>query len=193
MSGQAAGLILAAGLARRFGSDKLSAKVAGRPLLQHVIDTAAGVPLAPLVVVVGDVERQLDWRGARPLRNPDPGHGLSRSLQIGLAALSGDASVQRVVVLLGDQPLVSALVVERLLATGGAGAVVPRYADGLAGNPVLLERAVWPLAATLTGDRGMSQLFDGRPDLVTYVDVPGVNPDVDTPADLEVLDGAGAD
>jgi CTP:molybdopterin cytidylyltransferase MocA len=65
--------------------------------------------------------------------------------------------------------------------------VVPRY-GGVPGNPVLLERAAWPLATELIGDTGMSQLFRSRPDLVRYVDVPGENPDVDTAGDLRRLE-----
>ncbi|MEP7159356.1 MAG: NTP transferase domain-containing protein, partial [Chloroflexota bacterium] len=64
--------------------------------------------------------------------------------------------------------------------------VVPRY-GGVPGNPALLERAAWPLAVELSGDAGMSQLFRSRPELVRHVDVPGVNPDIDTPADLAAL------
>jgi molybdenum cofactor cytidylyltransferase len=184
-----AGLVLAAGRATRFGSDKLSATLDGRPLLQHVIDAAAAAPLTPLIVIVGDVERRLDWRGARPVRNPDPRRGLSSSLRLGLDELVTDAAVGRVVVLLGDQPRVSVAVIERLLSSAAdRPVIVPRYANGAPGNPVVLERAVWPLAAAISGDRGMSQLFAARPDLVAFVDMPGSNPDVDTPADLAALE-----
>jgi molybdenum cofactor cytidylyltransferase len=182
-----AGLILAAGLSTRFGGDKLSAELDGRPLLQHVIDAAADVPLTPLVVVVSDVERRLDWRGARPVRNADPGRGLSSSLRIGLEELRGDGAVERVVVLLGDQPRVPMAVIEQLLAARGAPIVVPRYEDG-PGNPVVVHRAAWPLAVTISGDAGMRQLFAARPDLVAYIDVSGGNPDIDTPDDLMKLE-----
>ena len=69
--------------------------------------------------------------------------------------------------------------------------VVPRYSDGRTGNPVALEPEAFRLAATLTGDRGMSQLFTEHPHLVRYVDVPGTNPDVDTPTDLAAATRGG--
>jgi CTP:molybdopterin cytidylyltransferase MocA len=53
---------------------------------------------------------------------------------------------------------------------------------------VLLDRTLWPLASGLTGDEGFGRLFAGRPDLLDLVDVPGANPDVDTPADLTHLE-----
>ena len=64
---------------------------------------------------------------------------------------------------------------------------MPRY-SGSPGNPVLLERAAWPLAEGLTGDAGMVQLIRSRPELVRYVDLDGANPDIDTRSDLEALE-----
>jgi len=49
----AAAIILAAGEARRFGTQKLLAPLGGRPLVQHVIDVANASPLAEVVLVVG--------------------------------------------------------------------------------------------------------------------------------------------
>lgn len=193
-----AALVLAAGRGTRFGGQKLLAGLHGRPVLQHVIDAAVGASLAPLVVVVGDdaegLERALSWHAARRLRNPQPERGLAGSLKLGLDALASARPVpERALVLLGDQPLVSVEQL-RLLADQPLDVrrpvVVPRYDDGRRGNPVLLERAAWPLAEALTGDRGMSQLFGDRPMLVREVDVPGSNPDVDTPDDLERLNRA---
>ena len=188
MSSSAAGLILGAGLASRFGSDKLAANFRGKPLLRHAVDAGRAADLSPLVLVA---RTALDWPSVRVIVNPDPQRGLSSSLRLGLAALAEAGEVERVVVLLGDQPLVSAEVIDALLAhptDGERPIVVPRYAGGQPGNPVLLERHAWRLAQALTGDQGMRQLFAARPDLVRYVDVPGTNPDIDTPADLIELD-----
>ena len=56
-------------------------------------------------------------------------------------------------------------------------------------NPVLLDRAVWPLALALEGDRGMGPFIHAAPDRTLVVPVDGDNPDVDTPADLARLEG----
>jgi CTP:molybdopterin cytidylyltransferase MocA len=184
-----AGLILAAGRGSRFGGGKMLALIHGRPMLQHVLDAAAAAKLDPVVAVLGAdatlIERTLAWRGERRLVNPDPDRGLSSSLAIGLNAL-GDQ--QRVLILLGDQPFVSVEHLRTIITAADDGhrpVVVPRYSDGKPGNPVLLEREAFSLAAALTGDRGMSQLFTSDPDLVRYVNVAGTNPDIDTPIDLD--------
>jgi CTP:molybdopterin cytidylyltransferase MocA len=194
MSTACAALILAAGRGSRFGGGKMLALIRGRPMLQHVIDVASAAGLEPIVVVLGAdaslIEKTVDWRAARRVVNPDPDRGLSSSLVIGLRELPDQ---DRIVVLLGDQPFVTAQNLQRI--SGSASdpdhpILVPRYADGKPGNPVRLEREAFPLAAALTGDRGMSQLFMSEPDLVRYVDVPGANPDIDTRADLDTFSRA---
>jgi CTP:molybdopterin cytidylyltransferase MocA len=95
-----------------------------------------------------------------------------------------------VLVLLGDQPRLELAQIDAILAAprdAERPIIVPRYADGRPGNPALLEKDAWPLAEDLTGDRGMVQLFAAHAELVRYVDVPGSNPDVDTPPDLAAL------
>jgi molybdenum cofactor cytidylyltransferase len=187
----AAGLILAAGASTRFGGDKLAAPLRGRPILQHVLDAAAEAGLRPVVLVTARQRTDVQLHGARPVVNPYPARGLSSSLALGLAALAEEDSVERAVVLLGDQPLVSVQAIRQLVAVPADAQrplVVPRYEDGQPGNPVRLDRSAWPMAAALQGDRGMSQLFAARADLVRHVDVAGFNPDVDTPADLAALE-----
>ncbi|HYU49145.1 MAG TPA: NTP transferase domain-containing protein [Candidatus Limnocylindria bacterium] len=193
-----AGLILAAGAATRFGSPKIVARLGDRPMLAHVIDTAKAAGLGPVVVVLGEgavpAGAGLDLASVRVVRNPRPEDGLSSSLRIGLAALRGtEPEVQAALVLLADQPLVRTDVIAALLAgevPPGRTIVVPRYADGGGPNPALLLRAAWPLADEVTGDRGMGPLIAARPELVAEVPVEGGNPDVDTPADLALVEWA---
>ncbi|MDL2334598.1 MAG: nucleotidyltransferase family protein [Chloroflexota bacterium] len=192
---RAAAIVLAAGAGSRFGGQKLLAELNGTPILQYVLNIAATAELDPVVIVLGvDSEAlvtRLWWRDEVRLVNPTPEAGLSSSVRMGLAALElSDA--ERVVVLLGDQPRLSATQLDTILTAPQGAArpfVVPRYA-GVPGNPVLLERAAWPLAAQLTGDAGMAQLFAASPELVRYVDVDGTNPDIDTRRDLADLGSA---
>jgi len=161
-------------------------------MLQHVLDLAAALELNPVVVVLGDDADELgcacSWRRETRVVNDHPEDGISGSVRLGLARLATSAA-ERVLVLLGDQPRLGAVQARRILAVPSDSSrpiVVPRF-DGVAGSPVLLERAAWALAGELRGDRGMSQLFQSRPGLVRFVDIEGPNPDVDTPADLRAL------
>ena len=189
MSVKTSGLILAAGAGRRFGGGKLLAQLDGRPLLQHVLDLAAALSLRPTIVVLGSdadaLEAACRWREEQRIRNENAQQGISSSLRLGLEHLA-DSKAERALVLLADQPMLTAGQARAVLDVAQDGLrpiAVPRY-RGTPGNPVLLEREAWPLAADLRGDRGMSQLIERRPDLVRYVELPGTNPDIDTPAEL---------
>jgi molybdenum cofactor cytidylyltransferase len=197
-------LILAAGQGRRFGGGKLHALFRGHPLLSYVLDVVAVARKRGLlddghVVVAADDERALTLAGAAGLGtviNDAPELGLSRSLRLGLAALEARTTEEAgaALVFLGDQPLVRADVVEALVAAwqqGGGPIVRPRYEGrpDAPGHPVLLDRSIWARARQLEGDRGFSALLDSIPSETVMLDVKGDNPDVDTRADLNALEG----
>jgi molybdenum cofactor cytidylyltransferase len=197
-----AGLVLAAGRSTRFGGrPKLLVQLEGRPILQHVLDAARIGGLDPVVVVLGDeaeaIEAAMVWAGERRVVNPDPAAGLAVSLRVGLDAVAALAPlVGAAVVLLGDQPRTAPSVVAALIAAAeGAPAeaawfVVPDYAGGGGPNPVLIRREGFDAATSATGDRGIGPLISARPERVFRIPVPGTNPDIDTPADLERLRAA---
>ena len=70
----------------------------------------------------------------------------------------------------------------------------PRYARSPdePGHPVLLDRSLWQLADRLKGDAGVGRLLTAGAPGVALIDVSGTNPDVDTPADLHLLEGPTA-
>ena len=192
---KAAGVILAAGAGTRFGGGKLFARIDGAPVLGHVVAAARGAGLDPLVVVLapdGTAHATPFGLGqGEVIVNPEPGRGLSSSLQLGLAAAgAARPPVEAAVVLLGDQPLVRPETIRALLdALDGSAedVAVPRYADGGGANPVALRRPAFRLAAEVIGDRGLGPLLEVAGAHVREVDVAGANPDVDTAADLARL------
>ena len=135
--------------------------------------------------------------GIEPVLNDAPSQGLSRSLQLGLAALErrkpGEPDAGAALVFLADQPLVRLGVVEALVAAwrvGDAGIFRPRYEarPDTPGHPVLLNRSIWHLAHQLDGDHGFAGLANLDSVRVVTLDVAGDNPDIDTPADLQALE-----
>ena len=201
-----AAVVLAAGAGTRFGAEpgsKLLAEVAGRPLLERVLEVVRQFAPVATVVVLGHgaarIEEAIDWAGELRIRNHDPDRGLASSLQIGIDALRAlPESLDGAFIILGDQP---ALRVDVLRALADAAvrarpadrpAVVPRYdaAEG-ARNPVLLLRPAWSWVDDLEGDRGLAPIMAQRPDALLEVPVPGTMPDVDTPEDLERLQRPG--
>lgn len=201
--GRAAAVVLAAGAGSRFGGGKVRARLDGRPLLAHVLAAACEAGVGRVVVVLGrDATAVLDAvRADQPTVldqvlvavNPAPERGLATSLSIGFGAATAAPAPAGVLVVLGDQPRVNPDVIRALCsatAPADAVAVVPRYEEDAAPNPVLLLPAGWPLVASLSGDRGLGPLLAAREARVVWVPVRGANPDVDTPADLAAIASA---
>lgn len=186
-----AGLVLAAGEGRRFGTAvKQLAPLRGRPLLAHAL--AAVAAREPRVVVLGHAAKEIaaavDLGGATPVVCAEWADGQAASLRCGVAAL-GD--VDAAVVVLGDQPRLTREAVEALVAAAepGDAAVRATYA-GVPGHPVLLGRALLDRAGELRGDTGFRDLLRDVP--VRAVEVGGLaDPvDVDTPEALALASKA---
>jgi nicotine blue oxidoreductase len=187
-------ILLAAGAGSRFGGGKLLAPYRGRPLIEASLSNLADAPVDERVVVVGDDAEPLretcESYGFKVVANPDWAQGQSTSVRAGLQSLGPE--VRAAVVLLADQPLVGATVVERLVTAfeKGAKVVVATYGEKPR-NPVLFSREVWPLLmAELSGDEGARSFLRRRPELVARVPCDGVGDpaDVDTAEDLRRLE-----
>jgi molybdenum cofactor cytidylyltransferase len=187
------GLILAAGASSRMGRPKQLLDWGGRPLVRVAAETALAAELDPVLVVVGgaraEVEGALEGLPLSIVANPDYAAGQSTSLRVGIAALGTDSDA--VVVLLGDQPFVSATIVERLVAEWRASAapiVAPLYA-GQRGNPVLFARDVFYELLAIQGDQGARAVLAANPSRVHTVAFDDARPlvDIDTLEDYHRL------
>jgi len=166
-----AAIVLAAGEAHRYGSQKLLASVAGRPLLQHAVGAACASSLSPVVIVLGAdagaIAARLEPGRARIVRNPDYASGQASSLRAGIDAVTAEADAA--VVLLGDQPGVTAALLDALVArqrdTGAAAVVCVQ--DGHRSPPTLLHAELWPAIAALRGDVGAREILARRSDVAT--------------------------
>jgi molybdenum cofactor cytidylyltransferase len=183
-----AAIVLAAGLSRRMGGNKLLAEIEGEPLVARCVRAVLASLARPVVVVTGHeserVRAVLAGDGLRFAQNPEPEAGLSASLRVGLASL--EPGVEGAVVCLADMPWVSAAHVDALLAAFEADArrpiCVPTW-QGRRGNPVLWPARHFAEIAALSGDRGARALIDAHAAEVCTVPVgdAGVTRDVDTP------------
>jgi molybdenum cofactor cytidylyltransferase len=151
-------IVLAAGSSTRLGQPKQVLRLSGRPLLERTLDVARSTMLTHRILVVGgfadDVLALVDTATFEIIYNPDYQTGQASSLRAGIAALPD--SVDGVVVLLGDQPLVQPWLVDDLATNfdpAQSVAVRPRYEDG-PGNPILLGRSLFPELLQIEGDVG---------------------------------------
>ena len=185
-------IVLAAGLAQRFGSSKVLARYRRKPLVRHVVDALDTPNVADIVVVVPRPKtvyaKALAPTRARIVVNEQPAAGMSSSLHVGLHEL--DPATEAVLVALGDQPLIDQSVVESLIhewRRTRAAIVAPLYGEER-GHPVLFDAIVFPELHRVTGDQGARAVIECDPDRVCLVAVTLDAPrDVDTPADLTAL------
>jgi molybdenum cofactor cytidylyltransferase len=187
-----AGLLLAAGGARRFGSQKLLAPLDGAPIARRAAETLAAETDELWVVVgseAGAVRRALGGVSASFVQNERWERGLSSSLVAGIRALGPE--IDAVVIGLGDQPTIDRDVIRRVIAEwrGTGRPIISARYRGVRGHPVLLDRRVFAETSEVSGDVGARDLIARDPGRVAFVDVDGDPPrDVDTTDDLSALE-----
>lgn len=187
-----AALVLAAGRSSRMGAaNKLTERLAGKPIVAHVIDAALEAHVGTVIAVTGHdaeaVRAAIDGRPIPIVHNRHYAEGLSSSLKRGLKALPKDADA--VLVLLGDMPGVTAEHINRLIEAfdpvEGRAIVVATH-KGKRGNPVLWDKRFIPEMMALEGDTGARALIRAHADLAAEVEMrdDAVLIDIDTPEEL---------
>jgi molybdenum cofactor cytidylyltransferase len=193
-------VILAAGASTRLGQPKQLLRLGGVSLVARAAATAVSAALgAPVVVVLGDrPERLTPELTGVPVTialNREWSEGMASSLRAGIAALQqADPSIAAAIVMLCDQPLVTADTLhalrdayDRLPDALAAGS---EYGDGhggvTLGPPCLFSRALFPDLLKLRGAHGAKPVLARLPPArVARVPFPGGDVDIDTPEDWE--------
>lgn len=186
-------VVLAAGRSSRMGRPKLVLKLDGRPILKAVLDVLGQTKVDEVVVVLGAdaarIRKEVRFGRERVVMNEDSAGGMSSSLRLGLKSISPKS--EGILVVLGDQPLVSPATIDKLVdvfAEEDPPVVLPVH-DGARGNPVLFARRVFPEVMKVVGDVGAKSVvkkYGGRV-LEVPVNDAGVLVDVDTPADYDMV------
>jgi molybdenum cofactor cytidylyltransferase len=176
------GVVLAAGGSSRLGTPKQLLPYGDTTLLGACLDVARSCGFDQIIVTLGGSADAV--RTAVPLNDVDLGtvddfgSGCSSSLRVALTMVNPQAS--GIVLLLGDQPGVSPVVVERLLTCASTPIAVCRYDDGI-GHPFWLSRNVFGEIARLHGDKGVWKLIESGRFTVDELPVAGPVPlDIDT-------------
>ncbi|MGQ0485947.1 MAG: NTP transferase domain-containing protein [Hyphomicrobiales bacterium] len=189
-----AAIVLAAGLSKRMGTNKLLADLGGAPMIRRSVEAVRAAGVAPVIAVTGyeagKVAAALDGLGIEIVHNPGYAHGLAASLKRGLAAVPEDADA--VLVCLGDMPRVTPRTIGKLIAAFNPDEhrtiCVPLH-KGVRGNPVLWGRQHFAAMAALGGDRGAKTLMEQAADELVEVEMADscVLLDADTPEELARL------
>lgn len=184
------GVVLAAGSSRRLGQPKQLLPYRDSTLLDQTLRVARRCGFERLVVTLGGsaeaVRAGVDLAGLLTTTVEEHGNGCSASLRVALDFAAPES--EAIVLLLGDQPEVSAGTVRRLIAeSAGRDIAVCRYSDGL-GHPFWLGRNTFDDLKALHGDKAVWKLIDSGRYVVHEIAVDGPVPrDVDTWDDYRAL------
>ncbi|HUB13666.1 MAG TPA: molybdopterin-binding/glycosyltransferase family 2 protein [Acetobacteraceae bacterium] len=191
-----AAVVLAAGRSRRMAPHNklLIADRTGKPMIARVVDNALSSNARPVLVVTGHMAEQVEHAlGGRPVRYvhaADYAEGLAASLKAGIAAVPPECAAA--IVCLGDMPLVTGRMIDRLLAAydpdEGRRIVLPVY-RGKQGNPMLWDRSFFPEILQISGDSGARFLVGKHMEQVAEVEMAddAVLRDFDTTESLATL------
>lgn len=174
-------ILLAAGSARRMGSDKLLADLGGRPLAMHAFEVILAAGFARPIVAVVPGSPVAEWVGAdaRVVESIDHALGMGHSVAAAIHAVPEDWTAA--IICLADMPFVRSETLRMMASKATPDGIVRPSFDGRPGNPVLWGRIHFPALAALSGDRGGRDIMTAHPPVLIACDDPGVMIDIDTP------------
>lgn len=180
-------VIMASGLGKRFGGNKLMADFLGEPLLCRVLAATEGIFSRRVVVTRRqEVAALCRERGIDVVLHDLPHR--SDTVRLGLEALEG---VEHCMFCPGDQPLLRRETVADLVRAGGEEPeAIWRAAWGdTPGSPVLFPQWTFPELLTLPEGKGGGFVISRYPDKLRTLSVSDRHEllDADTPEDLEYL------
>jgi molybdenum cofactor cytidylyltransferase len=141
------------------------------------------------------LQNEVDGLPVHQVVNERWAEGMGSSIRAGLEYLEncdGDGAAEAVVLMLCDQPFVTAAVINVLVKvyrSSGKGIIASEY-NGTMGAPALFGRKYFAELAALSGAAGAKQVIAAHASEVVCVPLPRGTSDVDTPEDYLQLQRA---
>ncbi len=181
-------IVMAAGVGKRFGANKLLADFGGKPLFRWALEAIDGRCFSTVTVVTGHgpVAAAAEELGFRVVCNDRPEDGVSRTIRLGLQA-AGECG--GALFMTADQPLLTAetlrALTERFMEEPQC--IFAASHNGMRGNPCLFPRDFFGELCALQGDTGGAAVIRKHPERLRLVEVPEWELlDCDTPETLAV-------
>lgn len=183
-------VLLAAGKSARFGANKLLADYMGAPMVCRAMDAAGELGADRAAVVTGsrEIASLARARGFTVIDNHEPERGQAHSIHLGVSAMQ---DMDAVLLMVCDQPLLSAQSMERLIrsfACGEKGIACLRDGTHM-GNPAVFGAAYFAQLLALAGDRGAKGVLRANEEDLLVVPAIGEDElsDADTPQALAAM------
>ncbi len=187
-------IILAAGLSKRFGSQKLLFPIKGIPIIEMTLKPFLLLQeLAKIIVVVGDrmgdIKRVLSTYPVTFVYNPLYEKGMASSLKAGLLHIEDE---DEVFIHLGDKPFVKTDLLKVMIEEASKKfphIVVPVH-GGVRGHPILVGPGSYLKAiSNIDGEEGLRYVIEGEEKNVVHIQADeSILMDIDTPDDLKNIE-----
>jgi len=188
-------VILAAGASSRMGTPKLLLPWGGTSVLGHFIEQWRAVKANQIAIVlasghtsIGIELDRLGFPAANRIANPQPDRGMFSSIQCAATWGKWDSALTHGVIVLGDQPHLLRETLRALLdfAAAQSQKICQPSRRGRPRHPVVLPKAILDQIKD-SREETLKQFLQNNPPAVALLewDDPGLDFDVDTPADYE--------
>ncbi|MBD3183138.1 NTP transferase domain-containing protein [Candidatus Poribacteria bacterium] len=182
-------VILAAGESRRMGGIKLLLPFGEKTIIETVADSALQSKLDNVLVILGSSAKKISEKiRDMPVEisvNPNFSRGMLSSILWGFRHLPD--STDAVLIMLGDQPMVSSSVIDAIIngySETEKGIILPVY-NKKRGHPVLIDVKYSDDLKRLDPEKGLRELMHKYTGdiMEVHVNTPTILRDIDTPED----------
>jgi molybdenum cofactor cytidylyltransferase len=191
-----AAVLLAAGTSSRMGEAKQLLPLGNSTVLEQTLNNLQSSKVEEIILVLGasaeTIQQQISlaaFKNFKMVINPDYHQGMSTSLRAGLSAT--DPTIDAAFIVLADQPFVKPETLNQIIdhyRNSEARIVIPTH-NGNRGNPVLLDRSIFPEVMELKGDTGFRAIFGQHQEEIAKIEVAdrGILLDIDDRDDYDQL------
>jgi molybdenum cofactor cytidylyltransferase len=152
-----AGILLAAGLSSRMGSNKMLFELEGESVLRRAARRALAAGLSPLVVVLGHeadrARRELEGLSCQWVLNPLYEQGINSSLKAGIRTVR-DLGATAALVMLADMPFVTVEMIAAMAARFRASMAPLAISDyaGVNAPPMVYDQSLFAELLAMEGE-----------------------------------------
>ena len=189
------GILLAAGESKRMGKPKLLLNLGESNIINTTIENLLKSEIFELIIVLGHEAQKIECslseqdKRIKFVTNENYREGMSTSIKCGVLTASKES--EAFLIALGDQPLISPKIINRLIEkyqSSGVGIVTVMH-QSLRGHPVIISKKYLQEILALNGDIGARDLLKQHLDDTTSINIESSEEffDIDKTQDYEKL------
>ncbi|HEY8364879.1 MAG TPA: NTP transferase domain-containing protein, partial [Haloplasmataceae bacterium] len=165
-------LIMASGLSKRMGQNKLLLPFRERPIIEYTIDVVQKSAFSYRLLIVSDerIQNIGYQKGINVVFNENAHLGQSEAIKVGLLTAKESMGYA---FFTGDQPLMDCQTISLLIDEfqhNQNRIIIPCY-KGTKGSPVIFPSCLKKELLLIKGDNGGKIVINNHPDMVKYVEI----------------------